>query len=129
MLNPSPNLDEQCLIVTQTLNVLAPGINKILFIREIIPEDVLISVELVFQTDAAYRTYLTMLNDMNYFKAKRDACVTEQSFELAADYSDKYKKKKMILHRAMQTLSFKSGKTYAATKGATIVYFNPRVQG
>ena len=129
MLNPSPNLDEQCLMVTEALNVLAPGINKILFIREISPEDVLINDELVFQTDAAYRTYLTMLNDMNYYKAKCDACVTEQSFELAADYSDKYKKKKIILYRAMQTLSFRNGKTYAATKGATIVYFNERVQG
>ena len=129
MLNPTPNLNEQCLMVTEAMNVLAPGINQILFIREITPEDELINDELVFQTDAAYRTYLTMLNDMNYYKAKRDACVADQNFSLAADYLAKFKQKKMILHRAMQTLSFKSGKPYAATKGATIVYFNPRVQG
>jgi hypothetical protein len=29
----------------------------------------------------------------------------------------------------MQTLSFKSGKTYACTKLGAIVYFNPRIQG
>ena len=129
MLNPTPNLDEQCLMVTEAMNALAPGINKILFIREITPEDELLYDELVFQSDAAYQTYLTMLNDMNYYKSKRDACVARQNFELATDYLDKFKKKKMILHRAIQTLSFKSGKPYAATKGATIVYFNPRVQG
>jgi len=128
-MNAKPNLNEQCLMVTEAMNVLAPGINQILFIREITPEDELINDELVFQTDAAYRTYLTMLNDMNYYKAKRDACVADQNFSLAADYLAKFKQKKMILHRAMQTLSFKSGKPYAATKGATIVYFNPRVQG
>ena len=128
-MNAKPNLNEQCLMVTEAMNVLAPGINQILFIREITPEDELINDELVFQTDAAYRTYLTMLNDMNYYKAKRDACVADQNFSVAADYLAKFKQKKMILHRAMQTLSFKSGKPYAATKGATIVYFNPRVQG
>ncbi len=128
-MNAKPNLNEQCLMVTEAMNVLAPGINQILFIREITPEDELINDELVFQTDAAYRTYLTMLNDMNYYKAKRDACVADQNFSVAADYLAKFKQKKMILHRAMQTLSFKSGKPYAATKGATIVYFNPRLQG
>ena len=87
------------------------------------------SLALKTQLATSYQTYLTMLNDMNYYKAKRDACVADQNFSLAADYLAKFKQKKMILHRAIQTLSFKSGKPYAATKGATIVYFNPMVQG
>ena len=80
-------------MVTEAMNALAPGINKILFIREITPEDELLNDELLFQSDAAYQTYLTMLNDMNYYKSKRDACVARQNFELATDYFDKFKKK------------------------------------
>jgi len=55
--------------------------------------------------------------------------LARQAKILTADYFAQFKQKKMILHRAMQTISFKSGKPYAATSGATIVYFNPRLQG
>jgi hypothetical protein len=48
--------------------------------------------------------------------------VTEAMNALAPDYLDKFKKKKMILHRAIQTLSYKSGKPNAANKGACIMY-------
>lgn len=129
MLNPKPNLNEQCLMVTEALNTMALGINQILFIREITPDDELVNDELEFKTAAAHKIYLTLRNDMEFYKTKRDNYVKIQSFQLAAQYTDKYKNKKMILHRAMQTLSFKSGKSYAATNGGCIVYFNPRVQG
>ena len=111
------------------MNAMAPGINRVLFIREIMPEDELLNDELEFKTPEALKMYLTLRNDMEFYRNKRDVLVKEQNFHLAADYLDKYKQKKTILHRAMQTLSFKSGKTYACTKLGAIVYFNPRIQG
>jgi hypothetical protein len=42
--------------------------------------------------------------------------VTEVMNALAPDYLDELKNKKIILHRAIQTLFFKSGKAYATKK-------------
>jgi hypothetical protein len=66
---------------------------------------------------------------MDYYGIKRDEFVKSQNFNIAAEYLTKYKRAKTIFHRKMQTLSFKRGKTYAATKTGTIVYFNPGIQG
>ncbi len=128
-MKPTMDLNTQCMIVAEAMNAMAQGINRVLFIREIMPEDELLNDELEFKTSEALKMYLTLRNDMEFYRNKRDVLVKEQNFHLAADYLVKYKQKKKILHRAMQTLSFKSGKPYACTKLGAIVYFNPRIQG
>jgi hypothetical protein len=111
------------------MNAMTPGINQVLFIREIMPTDVLIDDEFHFKTDRDLALYKTLKNDMDYYGMKRDEFVKSQNFSTASEYLTKYKRAKTIFHRQLQTLSFKSGKTYAATNMGCIVYFNPRIQG
>jgi hypothetical protein len=111
------------------MNAMTPGINQFLFIREIMPTDELIDDELEFKTMPDLTQYRTLQNDMDYYGMKRDEFVKSQNFSIAGEYLTKYKRAKTIFHRQLQTLSFKSGKTYAATNMGCIVYFNPRIQG
>ena len=124
-----PGLHEQCRSLTAAMNAMDVGINKVLFIREIMPVDELLDDALHFKTERDLRLYNTLKNDMDYYGIKRDEFVKSQNFSIAAEYLTKYKRARTIFHRQLQTLSFKSGKTYAATKTGTIVYFNPRIQG
>ena len=52
---------------------------------------------------------------MDYYANERDEFVKGQNFSIAAEYLTKYKRARPIFHRQLQTISFKSGKTYAAT--------------
>ena len=125
----TPSLNEQCLSIVAAMNAMTPGINQVLFIREIMPTDVLIDDAFHFKTDRDLALYKTLKNDMDYYGMKRDEFVKSQNFSIASEYLTKYKRAKTIFHRQLQTLSFKSGKTYAATNMGCIVYFNPRIQG
>jgi hypothetical protein len=111
------------------MNAMSPGINRVLFIREIMPDDELIDDELEFKTMQDLTQYRTLQNDMEYYRIKTDEYKKIQNFSIAAEYLTKYKRAKTIFHRQIQTLSFKSGETYAATNMGCIVYFNPRIQG
>ncbi len=124
-----PSLNEQCLSIVAAMNAMSPGINRVLFIREIMPDDELIDDELEFKTMQDLTQYRTLQNDMEYYRIKTDEYKKIQNFSIAAEYLTKYKRAKTIFHRQLQTLSFKSGETYAATNMGCIVYFNPRIQG
>jgi hypothetical protein len=124
-----PSLNEQCLSIVAAMNAMSPGINRVLFIREIMPDDQLIDDAFHFKTDRDLALYKTLKNDMDYYRIKTDEYKKIQNFSVAAEYLTKYKRAKTIFHRQLQTLSFKSGKTYAATNMGCIVYFNPRIQG
>ncbi len=124
-----PSLSEQCLSIVAAMNAMSPGINRVLFIREIMPDDELIDDELEFKTMQDLTQYRTLQNDMEYYRIKTDEYKKIQNFSIAAEYLTKYKRAKTIFHRQLQTLSFKSGKTYAATNMGCIVYFNPPIQG
>jgi len=124
-----PSLNEQCLSIVAAMNAMSPGINRVLFIREIMPDDELIDDELEFKTMQDLTQYRTLQNDMEYYRIKTDEYKKIQNFSIAAEYLTKYKRAKTIFHRQIQTLSFKSGETYAATNMGCIVYFNPRIQG
>ena len=111
------------------MNAMVLGINKVLFIREIMPTDEVMNNALHLKTVCNLRLYNTLKNDMDYYRIKQDEFVNSQNFSITWEYLTNYKRDKTIFHRKMQTLSFKRGKTYAATKTGTIVYFNPGIQG
>ncbi len=46
-----PSLNEQCLSIVAAMNAMSPGINRVLFIREIMPTDELIDDALHFKTE------------------------------------------------------------------------------
>jgi hypothetical protein len=92
-MKPTMDLNTQCMMVAEAMNAMAPGINRVLFIREIMPEDELLNDELEFKTPEALKMYLTLRNDMEFYRNKRDVLVKEQNFHLAADYLVKYKQK------------------------------------
>ena len=47
----TPSLNEQCLSIVAAMNAMTPGINQVLFIREIMPPDELIDDALHFKTE------------------------------------------------------------------------------
>jgi hypothetical protein len=93
------------------MNTMALGINKVLFIREIMPADELLDDALHFKTECDLTLYNRLKNDMDYYGIKRDEFVKSQNFSIAAEYLTKYKRAKTIFHRQLQTLSFKYGRT------------------
>ncbi|MCX6175877.1 MAG: hypothetical protein NTZ00_00685, partial [Bacteroidetes bacterium] len=101
----SPSLNEQCLAIVAAMNAMTPGINQVLFIREIMPTDVLIDDAFHFKTDRDLALYKTLKNDMDYYGMKRDEFVKSQNFSIASEYLTKYKRAKTIFHRQLQTLS------------------------
>jgi hypothetical protein len=93
------------------MNTMALGINKVLFIREIMPADELLDDALHFKTECDLTLYNRLKNDMDYYGIKRDEFVKSQNFSIAEEYLTKYKRAKTIFHRQLQTLSFKYGRT------------------
>ena len=59
-MKPTMDLNKQCMMVAEAMNAMAPGINRVLFIREIMPEDELLNDELEFKTPEALKMYLTL---------------------------------------------------------------------
>ena len=56
-MKPTKDLNTQCMMVAEAMNAMAPGINRVLFIREIMPEDELLNDELEFKTPEALKMY------------------------------------------------------------------------
>jgi hypothetical protein len=106
-----PDLHKQCRSLTAAMNTMALGINKVLFIREIMPADELLDDALHFKTECDLTLYNRLKNDMDYYGIKRDEFVKSQNFSIAEEYLTKYKRAKTIFHRQLQTLSFKYGRT------------------
>jgi hypothetical protein len=92
------------------MNAMDVGINKALFIREIMPVDELLDAALHFKTERDLRLYNTLKNDMDYYGIKRDEFVKSQNFSIADEYLTKYKRAITIIHRQLQTLSPKAAK-------------------
>ena len=59
----TPSLNEQCLSIVAAMNAMTPGINQVLFIREIMPTDVVIDDAFHFKTDRDLALYKTLIND------------------------------------------------------------------